>query len=451
MNANLLDRVNGSVHDDWVGGILPPIRSRKHDAALDLVRQNERLIETRIDSLEQEARRTKQAWVGQVLAAAGDSDKRLLRDVVVYRAMWSVEDADNPLGERPPAESGRQEQHWANLNGRINHTSGVVKPPKPTREGTRIPVTAKTPIKEKAPIRKEPAVHVEGKLLDSGIPMDTKPTPDGDRLLGRCSRDIGFISRMSDIADEAALDFIHGRYDPDVTLGRIRDEVGGIAQACRETFGEDYSDHIDEAAQSALDALTDPINGRIARLADHGTGEAEIIDANRRDRMRRLEEYYMERAVMDADERSHDTYSLLPPTIRQSLDALTMTYGGTATDLMGTEATQNKRTMQPMDHDMPTWDELRQCSTTIEEYYETHPSDRHEGRLPEDVERSLLTLASMYGMGREADQKELETMRETLHRIPMDEPHVEQTTENNNERTATWQESSRLSQNGLSR
>ena len=445
LNANLLDRVNGSVHDDWVGGILPPIRSRKHDAALDLVRQNERLIETRIDSLEQEARRTKQAWVGQVLAAAGDSDKRLLRDVVVYRAMWSVEDADNPLGERPPAESGRQEQHWANLNGRINHTSGVVKPPKPTREGTRIPVTAKTPIKEKAPIRKEPVVHVEGKLLDSGIPMDTKPTPDGDRLLGRCSRDIGFISRMSDIADEAALDFIHGRYDPDVTLGRIRDEVGGIAQACRETFGEDYSDHIDEAAQSALDALTDPINGRIARLADHGTGEAEIIDANRRDRMRRLEEYYMERAVMDADERSHDTYSLLPPTIRQSLDALTMTYGGTATDLMDAEPIQNKRTMQPMDHDMPTWDELRQCSTTIEEYYETHPSDRHEGRLPEDVEQSLLTLASMYGMGREADQKELETMRETLHRLPMDESHVEQTTENNNERTATWQESSRLS------
>lgn len=69
---------------------------------------------------------------------------------------------------------------------------------------------------------------------------------------------------------------------------------------------------------------------------------------------------------------------------------------------------------------------------------------------PEDVERSLLTLASMYGMGREADQKELETMRETLHRLLMDEPHVEQTTENNNERTATWQESSRLSQNGLS-
>mgnify|MGYP000349807725 CR=1 FL=1 len=127
----------------------------------------------------------------------------------------------------------------------------------------------------------------------------------------------------------------------------------------------------------------------------------------------------MERAAMDADERSHDTYSLLPPTIRQSLDALTMTYGGTATDLMDAEATQNKRTMQPMDHDMPTWDELRQCSTTIEEYYETHPSDRHEGRLPEDVEQSLLTLASMYGMGREADQKELETMRETLHRLPM--------------------------------
>lgn len=443
LNANLLDRVNGSVHDDWVGGILPPIRSHKHDAALDLVRQNERLIETRIDSLEQEARRTKQAWVGQVLAAAGDSDKRLLRDVVVYRAMWSVEDADNPLGE---ASRGKRQTGTALGQPQRPHQphqrSGQAAQTHPGRD----PHPGHGQDSDRGKANTERAGRpCGGRLLDSGIPMDTKPTPDGDRLLGRCSRDIGFISRMSDIADEAALDFIHGRYDPDVALGRIRDEVGGIAQACRETFGEDYSDHIDEAAQSALDALTDPINGRIARLADHGTGEAEIIDANRRDRMRRLEEYYMERAAMDADERSHDTYSLLPPTIRQSLDALTMTYGGTATDLMDAEATQNKRTMQPMDHDMPTWDELRQCSTTIEEYYETHPSDRHEGRLPEDVEQSLLTLASMYGMGREADQKELETMRETLHRLPMDESHVEQTTENNNERTATWQESSRLS------
>ena len=154
LNANLLDRVNGSVHDDWVGGILPPIRSRKHDAALDLVRQNERLIETRIDSLEQEARRTKQAWVGQVLAAAGDSDKRLLRDVVVYRAMWSVEDADNPLGERPPAESGRQEQHWANLNGRINHTFTTVKTTKTQR------------MQAYQPIQAQP--HVEQTTLETG-------------------------------------------------------------------------------------------------------------------------------------------------------------------------------------------------------------------------------------------------------------------------------------------
>ena len=188
--------------------------------------------------------------------------------------MWSVEDADNPLGERPPAESGRQEQHWANLNGRINHTSGVVKPPKPTREGTRIPVTAKTPIKEKAPIRKEPVVHVEGKLLDSGIPMDTKPTPDGDRLLGRCSRDIGFISRMSDIADEAALDFIHGRYDPDAPSAGYATRSAASPRHAARRFGEDYSDHIDEAAQSALDALTDPINGRIAPIGRPRNGRS---------------------------------------------------------------------------------------------------------------------------------------------------------------------------------
>lgn len=127
LNAGLLDRTNGVVHDDWVGGILPPIRSRKHDAALDMVRQNERLIETKAGMLEQEARQSNQPWVRRVLNS-WNGDGHLLRDVAVYRAMWGVADPDSPLGERPPAESGRQEQHWANLNGRINHTSTTVKP-----------------------------------------------------------------------------------------------------------------------------------------------------------------------------------------------------------------------------------------------------------------------------------------------------------------------------------
>ena len=150
LNAGLLDRANGSVHDNWVGGILPPIRSHKHDAALDLVRQNERLIETKISSLEQDARSSSQAWVGQVLAAAGDTDKHLLRDVAVYRAMWGVEDADSPLGERPPAESGKQEQHWANLNGRINHTFTTVKTTKQQRMQAYQPIPAKPHVEQTA-------------------------------------------------------------------------------------------------------------------------------------------------------------------------------------------------------------------------------------------------------------------------------------------------------------
>lgn len=148
LNAGLLDRVNGSVHDNWIGGILPPIRSRKHDAVLDVVRQNERIIETKIDSLEQEARHSGQAWVDRVLAAAGDSDKHLLRDVAVYRAMWGVEDADSPLGERPPAESGRQEQHWANLNGRINHTFTTVKAAKTQRMQAYQPIQDKPRVEQ---------------------------------------------------------------------------------------------------------------------------------------------------------------------------------------------------------------------------------------------------------------------------------------------------------------
>lgn len=167
LNAGLLDRVNGSVHDNWIGGILPPIRSRKHDAVLDVVRQNERIIETKIGSLEQEARRAGQAWVGRVLAAAGDSDKHLLRDVAVYRAMWGVEDADSPLGERPPAESGRQEQHWANLNGRINHTFTTVKATKTQR------MQAYQPIQDRP--------HVEQTTLETGRErMTTWQTPFQD-------------------------------------------------------------------------------------------------------------------------------------------------------------------------------------------------------------------------------------------------------------------------------
>lgn len=127
LNAGLLDRMNGSVHDDWVGGVLPPIRSSRHTERLDLVRQNERLIEDRTRQLETEARRSGQPWV-RTVAAAGRGDGSLLRDVAVYRAMWGIDDPDSPLGEKPDMENRKQEQHWTNLNGRINHTSMVVNP-----------------------------------------------------------------------------------------------------------------------------------------------------------------------------------------------------------------------------------------------------------------------------------------------------------------------------------
>ena len=68
-NAGLLDKTNGSVHDDWVGGVIPPIKTRKHSQALDLVRQNERLIDHKTRTLAQEARTSGEAWVRPVLQA----------------------------------------------------------------------------------------------------------------------------------------------------------------------------------------------------------------------------------------------------------------------------------------------------------------------------------------------------------------------------------------------
>ena len=68
-NAGLLDKTNGSVHDDWVGGVIPPIKTSKHSQALDLVRQNERLIDHKTRTLAQEARTSGEAWVRPVLQA----------------------------------------------------------------------------------------------------------------------------------------------------------------------------------------------------------------------------------------------------------------------------------------------------------------------------------------------------------------------------------------------
>ena len=133
LNAGLLDKTNGSVHDDWVGGVIPPIKTSKHSQALDLVRQNERLIDHKTRTLAQEAKASGEAWVRPVLQATRD-DPGLLRDIAVYRAMWDIDDPDTPLGGKPPATCARQTQHWANLNGRLNHTTGTTDPHGDTRD-----------------------------------------------------------------------------------------------------------------------------------------------------------------------------------------------------------------------------------------------------------------------------------------------------------------------------
>ena len=444
LNAGLLDRINGTVRKEWVGGVIPPIRSSRDTATLDLVRQNERLIEGRIEELVKEARMEAAPWT-RAVAAEERTDPDLFRDIVVYRAMWGVEDADDPLGEHP--EDGRREQHWANLNGRINHTSGVVRPPKPARNLER-----KTVAPAVAAERPGNTIPVMGRLSDAGNGTYTPSTAKGDMLLGRCSNDIGFIRLMSGIADEAAEHFMQGEYDPRKAFEEIRDAVGGIARACAGVFGEEYdASTMDAAAESALSALTDPINGRIARLADAGEGDPGIADANRRDRMESLEGYYAERASLDPDERDRATYSLLPPTIRQSLDALTMTFGGgDATDLMGLGGADATETNEAA---MPSWDKLRECSDMAETYFDAHAGEEPGSPLPEDVERSLRTLGSVYGMGRRSDLDEIEAMAATLDRQPIQETRVDQTAQHIDlEGEAPWKPSRHSSQspNGLS-
>ena len=105
LNAGLLDRVNGTVHEEWCAGVIPRIRASRHGSELDIVRQNERLIELKVGELVRDAQASNQPWTGRILEASAD-DPTLFRDVVVYRAMWQVDEEDDPLGERPPTSSG---------------------------------------------------------------------------------------------------------------------------------------------------------------------------------------------------------------------------------------------------------------------------------------------------------------------------------------------------------
>ena len=130
--------VPGAVRDDWTAGIIPPIKASRNTAALDLVRQNELLITQRADALARQAATGEQPWSRTVMETARKhGDHNLLRDVAIYRDMWHIDDPDQPIGQRPPGRSGRQEQHWCNLDARITgQGSGVVNPGK-TRKANR--------------------------------------------------------------------------------------------------------------------------------------------------------------------------------------------------------------------------------------------------------------------------------------------------------------------------
>jgi len=138
LSSGLLDRLNGAVRDDWTAGIIPPIKASRNTAALDLVRQNELLITQRADALARQAATGEQPWSRTVMETARKhGDHNLLRDVAIYRDMWHIDDPDQPIGQRPPGRSGRQEQHWCNLDARITgQGSGVVNPGK-TRKANR--------------------------------------------------------------------------------------------------------------------------------------------------------------------------------------------------------------------------------------------------------------------------------------------------------------------------
>lgn len=118
LNARILDRQQGAVRDDWIAGILPPITRSKNRHALSIVHQADQLLEHSAQHLEQEARNSTQHWARHVIEREGH-DSTLLRDIAIYRNLWGIDDTNNPIGARPPANTARQEQHWTNLHHRL--------------------------------------------------------------------------------------------------------------------------------------------------------------------------------------------------------------------------------------------------------------------------------------------------------------------------------------------
>lgn len=138
LSSGLLDRLNGAVRDDWTAGIIPPIKASRNTAALDLVRQNELLITQRADALGPTGRHGEQPLVEDRHGNGAETRRPQpaarrghLPGHVAHRRPRPAHRA------KAAGRSGRQEQHWCNLDARITgQGSGVVNPGK-TRKANR--------------------------------------------------------------------------------------------------------------------------------------------------------------------------------------------------------------------------------------------------------------------------------------------------------------------------
>lgn len=166
LSAGLLDRTNGVVRDDWIAGIIPPIKASKRTATLDIVKQNEHLIEQAAKRLTTQAERNDQPWAVEARRIQQErNDPNLMRDIAVYRGMWNIQDQEHPIGERPAGGSGRQEQHWCNIQARLTgQGTGIVNPGrgnKTRRTHTANGISPKPRVKTTTSVKPDTA-HMQG-------------------------------------------------------------------------------------------------------------------------------------------------------------------------------------------------------------------------------------------------------------------------------------------------
>lgn len=107
-------------------------------------------------------------------------------------------------------------------------------------------------------------------------------TPQAQRIVAVFARDLHVISQLKAMANQFAVEYLNGVYQPQAALTRVHDFVKQYTASNAAMFGTLTSDDQLYAAHTVLGAMTDPINGQILHHIEQGSSSSPRIVAQYR-------------------------------------------------------------------------------------------------------------------------------------------------------------------------